>query len=68
MSDELDALEATFQDLAVNPKSMTVDGQTVTEQSLGEVGDAIDRVAADEGVRKKARGLRFSKIIPPSSV
>jgi hypothetical protein len=68
MSDELDALEATFQDLAVNPAEMDVDGQRVKEQPLKDIGDAIDRVAANEGVKKKARGVRFTKIIPPGSV
>lgn len=63
MSDLLSKAEA----LAARPKSMSVDGTSVTNQDISQVIEA-DRYVKSERAAKKKRGFTFLKIVPPGTV
>lgn len=49
------------------PSSASVDGRSVTSRSIDDILKAIDRATAVEASRKKTRGLRFARIVPPGA-
>ncbi len=62
MSTTQEKLEAALVELAQQPKSVTVDGQTTTMPAIGEVLDAIKHVQAQANANLPAGGIRFAKI------
>ncbi len=64
MSDTQDKLTAAIVELAQQPKSVTVDGQTTTMPSIPEVLDALKHVAAQQASQATGNpgGIRMTKI------
>ena len=62
-------LEDILTELASKPKSVTVDGVTVTNHSLPEVSAVADRVAAQTATSGGGNpaGVRFTKLVPPGA-
>jgi hypothetical protein len=54
-------------DAAIAPASVTVDGTSVTNRSVGELLDAQERTS-QANATKPRRGLLFSKMIPGSAL
>jgi hypothetical protein len=54
-------------DNLLGPKSVTVDGQTVTARDAKDFLDAAAVIAGIEGGEIAHRGLRFSQFVPPGS-
>jgi hypothetical protein len=51
---------------AAKPKSVVIDGNTVTAHSLPELVQADKHLKADDSVNTQTnRGLRFNKLVPP---
>lgn len=50
---------------AVEPVTVTADGQTSTARPVGELVQADQYGAAKPAAKKRRRGLRFSKLINP---
>lgn len=53
---------------AAKPKRTTVDGTTTERRDLSDELEGRRAAAADKGVAKKHRGLRFNKLNPPGSI
>ncbi len=64
MSDEITDQIASN---ALQPQSMSVDGQTVTEHSLQDQIAAAKFLQAQTAAQGSNCGLRFSKIVPPGA-
>jgi hypothetical protein len=60
-------LEAAIETAAENPQSASVDGVTVTQRSLSELIEADKYLQAKKAARRKNRGLRYTKIVPPGA-
>lgn len=58
-----DDLDNTIAQSAQAPASMTLDGETVTQQKLTDV-IAADRYLRSKQAMKAGRGFRISKMIP----
>lgn len=61
-------LEAAADELATSPKSMTSDNQTVTEHSLAEIDDHIDRKLSRDAASERRLGVSFFNTSPPGAV
>jgi hypothetical protein len=60
-------------EVANEPKSMTVGGETVQQHSLPDLIKAQEALNAagggtSGGASKRGRGIRFDKLIPPGTV
>lgn len=64
MADELDD---TIRDNAKGPAKVTGDAGSVEQHPLPDQIEADKHLAAKEAVKKKRRGLRFNKLIPPGT-
>lgn len=65
MPDEIrDAIESN----ATGPKSVSVDGQSVTQHSIDDQIKADKHLAGATGVTRANLGIRFRKTVPPGSV
>lgn len=62
---DLDDISDAIGDTATGPKSVTVGGQTVVQQSVDEQIKAAQFVGAQEAKSKPHFGLRFCKLVPP---
>jgi hypothetical protein len=60
-------LESTIETAAENPQSASVDGVTVTQRSLSELIEADKYLQAKKASRRKNRGLRYTRIVPPGA-
>jgi hypothetical protein len=60
-------LENTIETAAENPQSASVDGVTVTQRSLSELIEADKYLQAKKASRRKNRGLRYTRIVPPGA-
>ena len=60
-------LETTITDHAGAPKTVQIDGQTVTQRSISELVQAERYLASRNGVAKNHRGLRFSRVVNPGA-
>ena len=60
-------LEQTIETAAENPQSATVDGVTVTQRSISELIEADKYLQAKKALRRKNRGLIYTKIVPPGA-
>lgn len=60
-------LETTIENAAENPQSASVDGVTVTQRSLSELIEADKYLQAKKASRRKNRGLRYTRIVPPGA-
>jgi len=61
MADELDQ---TIQDVAANPKRVTVDGNTAEQRSVREVIEADRYLASKQASRSTGLGLKLVKLSP----
>jgi hypothetical protein len=50
------------------PASVNIDGNSATAQDLAKQIEADRYLAANQGVAKRHRGLRFTKLAAPGSV
>lgn len=53
---------------AAKAKRVTVDGQTTERRDMADELQGRRAAAADTGVTRKHRGLRFNKLKPPGSI
>ncbi|MCL4742271.1 MAG: hypothetical protein KJZ54_08715 [Phycisphaerales bacterium] len=60
-------LEQAIKDNAAGPAKAAVDGQSVEQHSLRDQIDADRYLASKEAVRRKDRGLRLTRLIPPGA-
>ncbi|MCL4743587.1 MAG: hypothetical protein KJZ54_15440 [Phycisphaerales bacterium] len=60
-------LEQAIKDNAAGPARAAVDGQSVEQHSLRDQIDADRYLASKEAVRRKDRGLRLTRLIPPGT-
>lgn len=60
-------LDEQIAENAAAPKSITIDGETVTEHSLKEQIEADKYLAGKNAAARPHAGLRFTKIIPPGA-
>lgn len=60
-------LEQAIKDNAAGPARAAVDGQSVEQHSLRDQIDADRYLASKEAVRRKDRGLRITRLIPPGA-
>ncbi len=64
MAEEIEnAIRAATQ----QPAEVSVDGQTVKQQPLGDQIEA-DRYLASKNAAKKGLGVRMTKVVPPGAV
>lgn len=63
--DDVDALNAEIVDAAQKPASATIDGNSVTQQSLADKIAAATYASAQVAASKGHRGLRFTTLVPP---
>lgn len=61
-------LETAADELAQNPKAMSSDNQSVTEHSLAEIDDHIDRKLNRDAAANGRLGVRFFNMRPPGAV
>ena len=61
---ESSSLKRQIIENATGPKSAEIDGQKVEQHSLSEVIEADKYLAAKSALKKKSRGLKFSKLQP----
>jgi hypothetical protein len=59
--------DAIIEQVAAEPKSVSVDGQSVTNHDLSDLLDARDNDNTNTAIEQKQRGLRFTKLSPPGS-
>jgi len=62
-----DELEQAIKDNAAGPARAAVDGQSVEQHSLRDQIEADRYLASKEAVRRKDRGLRITRLIPPGT-
>lgn len=62
-----DEIYEAMADNLLGPKSVTVDGQTVTARDADDFIKAANAVSAIEAVNRAHHGLRFSQFVPPGS-
>jgi hypothetical protein len=60
-------LEQVIKDNAAGPARAAVDGQSVEQHSLRDQIEADRYLASKEAVRRKDRGLRLTRLIPPGT-
>jgi hypothetical protein len=60
-------LETKISDAADGPQTANVDGVSVTQRSLRELIEADQYLEAKKAARRKNRGLRYTKIVPPGA-
>lgn len=53
--------------VAEGPASVSVDGQSVSQQSLSELISADKHLAQKQAAARPHHGMRFTKIVPPSA-
>lgn len=58
------AIDTAIVTLAAQPKSATVDGVNVTQQSLADLIAAHKYFAGVAATKSRNMGVRFSKIVP----
>lgn len=63
--DDSSAVESLIADRMAEPKSVTVDGVSVSQHSLSEL-IALDKHNAAKCAAR--RGIRFQKLVPPGAV
>ena len=56
-----------IEQAAQQPAEVTVDGQTVKQQPLGDQIEA-DRYLASQDAAKKGLGVRMTKVVPPGAI
>lgn len=57
-----------IDELAENPKRVTVDGNTVEQQSIGDQIKAAEFAATKAALAKNKRGFAIAKLKPPGTV
>jgi hypothetical protein len=62
-----DDLEDTIRQNAEGPAKASNDAGSVEQHSLRDQIEADRYLASKEATRKKGRGLRFSKLVPPGA-
>jgi hypothetical protein len=62
-----DELEDKIRDNAAGPAKVSGDAGSVEQHKLTEQVEAAKFLAAKEAVKKKNRGVRFSKLVPPGA-
>lgn len=63
-----DIIEDAIETTASGPSSVSVDGQSVQAQPLGDLIEAHKYASGDSGLNRNHRGLRFTKLVPPGTV
>lgn len=61
-------LDDLIDDIAANPKKVTGDAGSVEEHPIPDLLALRKARQAEEAAAKPARGLRFTKLIPPGAV
>ena len=61
-------LDNTIKQAAAAPASVNIDGNGATAVDLSKVIEAERHIAANQGVSKSHRGLRFTKLAAPGSM
>jgi hypothetical protein len=62
-----DDLEDKIRDNAAGPAKVSGDAGSVEQHKLTEQVEAAKFLASKEAVKKKGRGLRFNKLVPPGA-
>jgi hypothetical protein len=65
MAGDADTLNDALVEAAQKPKKAAGAMGSVEEHPLPDLIEAADRAATKEATRRRDRGLRFSKFIPP---
>ncbi len=60
-------LQDTIQENAAGPAKVSGDAGSVEQHSLADQIAADRYLAAKDAAKKKRRGLRFNKIVPPGT-
>jgi hypothetical protein len=60
-------LQDTIQENAVGPAKVSGDAGSVEQHNLADQIAADRYLAAKDAAKKKRRGLRFNKIVPPGT-
>ena len=61
-------LTTTIANAAQGVASVNIDGNQVNAVDVSKIIQADGHLAANAGVAKRHRGLRFTKLIPPGTV
>ena len=64
----MDDLADTISEIAQNPKRVQGDAGSVEEHPLPDLIQADRYGKAKDGASRPARGLRFTKFVPPGTV
>jgi hypothetical protein len=62
-----EGLESRIEDVAAKPASVSVDGQSVSEQSINDLIAADKYLAAKAAAGKSHMGLRITKLKMPGA-
>lgn len=62
-----EAQKAQIEAQLLGPKRASVDGALVETRSASELREALSLMCELEGVKKKRRGIRFTKLVPPAT-
>lgn len=66
-TDNTNGLADVIRDAANNPASASTDAGSVSGHNLRDLIEAAKFLASSNAVSGKGRGIRLSKIVPPSS-
>jgi hypothetical protein len=58
-------LDERIEELAQSPRSSTVDGVSVSEQSIQDVIAADKHLARKDASKSRSMGVRFGRFVPP---
>ena len=61
-------LSETIQQTAQGPSAVNIDGNSATAQDISKLIEGDRHLAANQGVAKRHRGARFTKLVAPGSV
>lgn len=62
---DTDDITTAIAENATGPKSVSIDGNNVTQHSLNEQIAARNDSAAQAAASKAHRGIRFTRLVPP---
>lgn len=61
-------IERALRESAVAPASASNDAGSVTQQDIGKLIELDRYLASKEAMRRRSRGVRVQRIIPPGTV
>lgn len=60
-------LSERIEEVAAGPSSVSGDGHSVSQQSVGDLIAADKHLAAKSAAARAHMGLRFTKLVPPGA-